>query len=205
VSWTPIEDASDAFERPAWAIEKMVQKGELERRIDKDGRVFVRRPRTLAELADELVPFLPEEVVPVVVEIEEEPEPRETALAEPSREEMLLRAVFKLLERQQRAIEELQRAPRALPAPPPPPPPPPAPPPPPPAPPRRHFTPLVASVLVLAIGAGLAFAAESYVTTASERTERALDHAEWLARELVSRSVAAPQSSTTTLPASFRR
>jgi len=207
MKWTAIEDASDAFERPVWAIEKMVAEGKLEQRIDASGRVFVRHPPTLDELASELASFLPEEVVPLEASVE--PDDLEPAvLPETSREEMMLRAVFRLLERhheQLREIRRLQEAPLALPAPPPPPPPPA------PRPPRRSPLPLLVSALALVVALGAASFAQDMLESERERTDRALDHAQWLAQELI-RARSAPITSgvavvdsTTTLAAGFKR
>jgi hypothetical protein len=217
--WTPIEDASDAFERPAWAIEKMIGEGKLERRVEPDGRVFVRRPPTLAEIAEELAPFLPDEAVPVVATVvaAEEPEAQEAApvftsraeiLPEASREELMLRAVWKLLERHHEQLREIRRLqtqpPLLLPAP--------VAAPPPPARARGSFVAVALGVVLALGGLGLAFLAQDALAQERERGERALDHAEWLARELgqertafVGSSVSVVGSSATTLAAGFRR
>jgi hypothetical protein len=208
VKWTAIEEASSEFERPAWAIHKMVAEGSLEKRVEKDGRVFVRRPPTLDDIASELAPFLPDEVVPVVATVEaDEPEAATAALAEPSREEMMLRALWKMLERQNSQIAEIRRlaeAPRLLPAPPPPPPPPPAPPPSAPAPvkARAPFFAVVAVLIVLgAAGSGFAWFAQESL----ERQDRALEQSQWLATKILEAQTAPAGSGSGTLAAGFKR
>lgn len=220
MSWVAIEDASSAFERPAWAVEKMVAEGKLERRVEADGRVFVRCPPTLDELAAELAAFLPDEVIPVVATILEEeddarPAPSKRAEAgAPGREELMLRALWELVAKQQMQIDEIRRLaerPLALPAPPPAPAVTPA------APPRRRrarLTSVALGLLIATAGLGYGIVVQDASAGDRERSDRALDHAEWLTRRLLDeRREAAPipsgaawtSSGSSTLPAGFRR
>ncbi len=202
--WISIEEASDAFERPRWALDKLIAEGKLERRVDADGRVFVRQPPTLDDLASELAPFLPDEIVPVIATIVADsgadgPE----VLPETSREEVMLRAVLKVLERQHEKLQEIQRrqAVLALPAPPAPPPPTP----------RRSRFPVLVSALALVFAFGVCAFAQDLVERERERSDQALDQAGQLVRELTRSRVAPVTSdvavigSSTTLAAGFTR
>ncbi len=215
-----MEDASSAFERPAWAVEKMVAEGKLERRVDADGRVFVRKPPSIEALADALAPLLPDEVIPIVMTEVEEGDERgspEHLPAIPSREEQILRALWKLLEKQQAQIAEIRclaaaahadrarltassrtRRPDA------------------PAPARRsdaRASLAVLGTILLSFALGVGWLAHESNVLERERSERALEHAEWMTRRLVEErrgvaSVASGQTAfvaTTTLAAGFRR
>jgi hypothetical protein len=87
--WIPLDEATGAFERPAWAIRALLEQGKLERKVE-DGRVYVRKPvanaaprptdATTEGLAAALAALLPaDSFIPAEEALEAiEPEPRET-------------------------------------------------------------------------------------------------------------------------------